>query len=209
MTQPLQIIMIDNYDSFTYNLVNQLKTLNLDQTVMLKVYRNDSPIEMVFSEENLAGKKNLIVISPGPGNPQSAGNTLQIINNFAGRMPILGICLGHQSIVEHFGGEVSGASEIIHGKADNVFTFSEHPVFEGLPNPFVAARYHSLSASLVPPTLEVLASTSGKHGEQESSEVMAVVHKEYKIIGFQFHPESILTTQGKTLLENSVRWLTR
>ncbi|TQV81545.1 aminodeoxychorismate/anthranilate synthase component II [Aliikangiella coralliicola] len=194
MTQPLQIIMIDNYDSFTYNLVNQFRMLNVE----VVVFRNDTPIDEIFTEQRLQNKRSVIVISPGPGNPDSAGNSLKIIEQFSGKLPILGICLGHQAIVQQFGGVVGQARDIVHGKADDIHT-EEHPVFNALPNPLRAARYHSLVATQMPTNLDVIAKTE--------HEVMAVKHQQHKILGFQFHPESILTTYGGELLKSSLSWL--
>ena len=198
MKKPTQIIMIDNYDSFTYNLVDQFRQLDLE----VIIFRNDTPIEKIFTKQRLTDNRCIVVISPGPGNPNSAGNSLEIINKFAGKLPILGICLGHQSIVQSFGGKIGSASEIVHGKADQIET-SEHPVFKSQNNYFQAARYHSLTATKVPENLDIIATTNGKR----SKEVMAVAHKTQKILGFQFHPESILTTHGRGLLEDSIQWL--
>ncbi|MET1255962.1 aminodeoxychorismate/anthranilate synthase component II [Aliikangiella maris] len=198
MKKPLTLIMIDNYDSFTYNLVNQFRLLE----TQVVVYRNDTPIEQIFNRKNINAFNNensVIVISPGPGNPDSAGNSLAIIEQFAGKIPILGICLGHQAIVQHFGGKVVQAKQIIHGKADNIF-YQPHPVFTDLPNPFRAARYHSLVGSQLPECLSVIAQTE--------DEVMAVQHRDLKILGYQFHPESVLTTFGSQLLKASLDWLT-
>ncbi|MCW8877142.1 MAG: aminodeoxychorismate/anthranilate synthase component II [Kangiellaceae bacterium] len=198
MTKPTQIIMIDNYDSFTYNLVNQFRQLDLE----VVIFRNDTPIDRIFTAQRLSENNCVIVISPGPGNPSTAGNSLKIIEKFSGQLPILGICLGHQSIVQYFGGKIDGATEIVHGKADRIET-TDHPVFESLTQTFQAARYHSLVAAEVPDCLEVIACCNN----EITKEVMAVVHKKQKVLGFQFHPESILTTHGRNLLKESIRWL--
>ncbi len=190
----LQIIMIDNFDSFTYNLVDQLKQI----TNNVVVFRNDVAIENIFTEQRLANKKTIIVISPGPGNPDSAGNTLAIIKRYAGVLPILGICLGHQSIVQHYGGVIGQAKKIIHGKADDIF-LEKNSLFANISNPFRAARYHSLVATNIPESLSVIA--------RSSDEIMAVQNIQDKVLGFQFHPESILTTQGALLLKSSLSWL--
>ena len=198
MTSPhstTQIIMIDNYDSFTYNLVDQFRRLSAE----VIVYRNDTPLDAIFTPERLRHENLVIVLSPGPGTPDSAGNTLDIIERFVGQLPILGICLGHQAIVQKLGGRVGQAQQIVHGKADNIVT-SQHPVFANLPSPLRAARYHSLAAIELPPSLETIAQTT--------DEVMAIQHRTEKILGFQFHPESILTTYGEALLSNSLDWLT-
>ena len=201
MSLPLQIIMIDNFDSFTYNLVNQFRMLSAE----VVVFRNDTPMDSIFTKTRLANKQTIIVISPGPGNPDSAGISLKVIEKYAGQIPILGICLGHQSIVQQFGGKVGQAGTIVHGKADQI-AYQSYPeiqqVFSELPNPFQAARYHSLVAQEVPEQLTVIASTT-----HEPKEVMAVADISRKILGFQFHPESILTTQGSQLLRASIDWL--
>lgn len=199
MNKSLQIIMIDNFDSFTYNLVNQFRLIGAE----VVIYRNDTPIETIFTQERLDNKKTVIVISPGPGTPDTAGNSLAIIQQYAGKLPILGICLGHQSIIQHFGGKIEKAKQVVHGKADDVFiedNSNEPAIFAGLSNPFRAARYHSLAATHLPDELDVIASTK--------DEVMAIKHQTHKILGFQFHPESILTTYGSSLLQSSIHWLT-
>lgn len=195
MSLPLQIIMIDNFDSFTYNLVDQFRQLN----AQVVVFRNETPIETIFTSERLAGKKNLIVISPGPGNPDSAGNSLNIIKQFAGKFPILGICLGQQAIVQAFGGTVSHAKQIVHGKADIIYP-RKHFVFNNMGESFRAARYHSLVVTKLPKVLNLIANSK--------DDIMGVEHQQHKILGFQFHPESILTTQGNQLLKDSITWLT-
>ncbi|WP_444998002.1 aminodeoxychorismate/anthranilate synthase component II [Aliikangiella sp. IMCC44359] len=196
MTNPLKIIMIDNYDSFTYNLVNQFRLLGAE----VIIYRNDTPVEEIFSSKQSIDPNNtVIVISPGPGNPDSAGNSLSIINTYAGKIPLLGICLGHQAIIQHFGGTIGQAKQIIHGKADDIY-YQDNEILNILPCPFRAARYHSLVGSNIPDELEVIANTK--------DEVMAVKHKKHKILSFQFHPESILTTYGSQLLNASLAWLT-
>lgn len=199
MNSPLQIIMIDNYDSFTYNLVNQFRQIGAE----VIIFRNDTPIEAIFTTERLENDNTIIVISPGPGNPESAGNSLEIIAQFAGRLPILGICLGHQSIVHFYGGTIGYAKQVVHGKADNIYVNEDGKasgLFDTLPDPFRAARYHSLAGTQIPDDLLVVA-----HSENE---VMAVQHVAHKVLGFQFHPESILTTHGGQLLSASIRWLT-
>lgn len=195
MSKPIQVIMIDNYDSFTYNLVNQFRSLGAE----VVVFRNDTPLKEIFKSERLENKQNVIVISPGPGNPKNAGYSLKIIQQYAGQLPILGICLGHQAIVEAFGGNIGHAKQVVHGKADSITT-NLHAVFKNLPNPFTAARYHSLAATNLPDDLQSIARTK--------DEVMAVQHCKHKIISYQFHPESILTTYGDKLLQASLEWLT-
>lgn len=197
--KPIKIIMIDNYDSFTYNLVNQFRILGAE----VVVFRNDVATEEIFNHQLMNQSNTLIVISPGPGDPNGAGNSLKIIEQFIGKLPILGICLGHQAIVQQLGGKINSAKAIIHGKADQIFTDknnNQQSIFNLLPNPFQAARYHSLIAENIPDELNVIAETDGQ--------VMAVQHKKHKVLGFQFHPESILTTHGSQLLKSSLNWLT-
>ncbi len=204
MGNPLNVIMIDNYDSFTYNLVDQFRLIG----AKVIVFRNSTPLEEIFSEERINSKNTLIVISPGPGNPDSAGNSLEIIARFSGKLPILGICLGHQSIIQYFGGKIEQAKQIVHGKADDItvqpipsnsIDSTTDKIFSGLGTSFRAARYHSLVATEVPENLTVIAHCK--------NEPMAVRHQQHKLLGFQFHPESILTTQGSRLLKNSITWL--
>ncbi len=182
------ILMIDNYDSFTYNLVQYLQELG--QTV--EVYRND----VLTPEDALARKPDGIVISPGPCTPNEAGISMDLIRAAAGRVKLLGVCLGHQSIQQAFGGRVVRARQIMHGKTSLVH-HDGRGVFKELGNPFVATRYHSLVAeeASVPAELEITART-------EDGEIMGLRHRRFPIEGIQFHPESILTTEGKRLLQN-------
>lgn len=182
------ILMIDNYDSFTYNLVQYLGELGEE----LKVFRND---QITIREiEKLKPKR--IVISPGPGTPKDAGISMEAIRHFAGKIPMLGVCLGHQSIGEVFGGKVIRAGRIMHGKTSEIYHDGK-TIFKGLPMPFTATRYHSLlvERKSLPKALEISAWT--KEGE-----IMGLRHKKYKVEGVQFHPESILTSSGKQLLKN-------
>ena len=187
------LLMIDNYDSFTYNLVQYLGELGSE----VRVFRNDRiGIDEI---EELA--PDHLMISPGPCTPNEAGISLQAIQHFAGKVPILGVCLGHQSIGQAFGGQIVHAKAIMHGKTSQVFHRDEG-VFQGLGNPFEATRYHSLvieHASL-PECLEVTAWTEDQHGGID--EIMGVRHRELDIEGVQFHPESILTEHGHQLLAN-------
>lgn len=184
------ILMIDNYDSFTYNLVQYLGEMGQQ----LKVFRNDK----ITIEEIEALKPDRIVISPGPCTPLEAGISVPTIKHFAGKVPILGVCLGHQSIGQAFGGEIVRASRLMHGKTSMIYHDGEG-IFKGLPNPFEATRYHSLviRRETMPDCLQITAET-------DMREVMGVRHKEYPIEGVQFHPESILTQEGKKLLANFV-----
>jgi anthranilate synthase component II len=187
------LLMIDNYDSFTYNLVQYLGELGAD----VRVYRND---KITLQEiESLQTEK--IVISPGPCTPTEAGVSVETIRQFAGRIPILGVCLGHQSIGQAFGGRIVHARKIMHGKT-SLIHHGGAGVFRGLPNPFEATRYHSLviEVDTLPECLEVTAWTIDDHGGVD--EIMGVRHKELAVEGVQFHPESILTGCGHDLLRN-------
>jgi para-aminobenzoate synthetase component 2 len=182
------ILMIDNYDSFTYNLVQYLGELGAD----VQVYRND---QITVAEiERLAPEK--IVISPGPCTPKEAGISCDAIRHFAGRVPLLGVCLGHQCIGEVFGGEIMRAPALFHGKTSMIYHDGK-TIFRGLPRPFEATRYHSLviRRETVPDCLELSAET-------DDGVIMGVRHREYLLEGVQFHPESILTREGKRLLGN-------
>lgn len=187
------LLMIDNYDSFTYNVVQYLGELGAD----VHVYRNDEiSIEQI---EQLKPEK--IVISPGPCTPNEAGISLAVIEHFKGKLPILGICLGHQSIGQAFGGQIIRAGQVMHGKTSPVHHKNEG-VFKGLNNPFTATRYHSLviDKDNLPDCLEITAWTENEDGSME--EIMGVRHTSLDIEGVQFHPESILTEHGHDLLKN-------
>lgn len=190
------LLMIDNYDSFTYNLVQYFGELNTD----VEVYRNDQIDVQAIAALNPEG----IVISPGPCTPNEAGISMQVIQEFAGKLPLLGVCLGHQSIGQVFGGKIIHAREIMHGKT-SLIHHKNIGVFENLPNPFEATRYHSLvieKASL-PKCLEVTAWTESADGDFD--EIMGIRHREQAIEGVQFHPESILTLCGHDLLRNFLK----
>jgi anthranilate synthase/aminodeoxychorismate synthase-like glutamine amidotransferase len=183
--------MLDNYDSFTYNLVQYLGELGQD----LKVYRNDK----ITISEIEALKPERIVISPGPCTPKEAGISIDVIKHFAGTVPVLGVCLGHQSIGEAFGGDVIRAPYLMHGKTSMIH-HDNRTIFAGLPNPLEATRYHSLiiKRETLPPVLEISAWT-------DDGIIMGVRHKQFKVEGVQFHPESILTGAGKDLLKNFLK----
>lgn len=185
------LLMIDNYDSFTYNLVQYFGELGQN----LQVYRNNK-ITIAEIEQM---KPDRIVVSPGPCTPKEAGISIDVIKHFAGKLPILGVCLGHQSMGEAFGGDVIRAPYLMHGKTSQIH-HDNKTIFAGLPNPFTATRYHSLiiKRETLPPVLEISAWT-------EDGIIMGVRHKEFKIEGVQFHPESILTTVGKDLLRNFLK----
>lgn len=182
------ILVIDNYDSFTYNLVQYLGELGEE----VQVCRND--------EIDIAGIERLqpdhLLLSPGPCTPNEAGITLQVIEHFAGRIPILGVCLGHQAIGQAFGGEVVRAERLMHGKTSPIIHQGES-IFAGLPNPFTATRYHSLivDRASLPACLAITAETA-------EGEIMGLQHKEYPIVGVQFHPESIISEHGHQMLRN-------
>jgi anthranilate synthase component 2 len=182
------LLMLDNYDSFTYNLVQYLGELGQD----VRVFRNDE----ITVEQVAELKPDHIVISPGPCTPNEAGISVPLINEFAGKVPILGVCLGHQSIGQAFGGKIVHAKQLMHGKTSQV-AHNDVGVFKGLPDPFTATRYHSLviERETCPDCLEVTAWT-------DDGEIMGVRHKTLPIEGVQFHPESILTEHGHDLLRN-------
>ncbi len=182
----MDVLLIDNYDSFTYNLAHLLEELGANVTVV----RNDR-IDGADAER-LAPER--LVVSPGPGRPADAGATLEILDRLGQRTPTLGVCLGHQAIVEVFGGEVGQARALLHGKASAV-AHDGRGVFEGLPTPLEAARYHSLAATRVPACLQVTART-------DDGEVMGVRHRELPVEGIQFHPESVLTPLGREIVRN-------
>ena len=184
----MNVLVLDNYDSFTYNLVQYLGELG----AVVEVFRNDA----LTVEQVLAGRYDRIVISPGPGVPSRAGITLPLVRQAAGRVPLLGVCLGHQAIGEAFGGRVVRAPAIFHGKTSEIH-HDGRSLFRGIPSPFTATRYHSLvvDPTQVPACLEVSART-------EDGVIMGVRHRDLPVEGVQFHPESILTPEGMHLLAN-------
>jgi anthranilate synthase/aminodeoxychorismate synthase-like glutamine amidotransferase len=184
----MPLLLIDNYDSFTYNLAHLFAELGVEVVVR----RND---EITVEEAESLAPSHL-VISPGPGRPESAGVSEEMVRAFAGRVPLLGVCLGHQAIVEAFGGEVGYARDLLHGKASPV-RHDGTGLFTGLPDPFDAGRYHSLAATRLPDTLAPTAYA-------DDGEVMAVRHRQLPIVGVQFHPESVLTPDGPALGRNFV-----
>lgn len=182
------ILMIDNYDSFTYNLVQYLKQMGRE----VDVYRNDE-----FTAADMAGRDiEAIFLSPGPCSPREAGVTVDIIRHFHQDIPIMGVCLGHQAIGYAFGGEVIRAAKVMHGKTSPIYS-DGRTIYQGLPNPFIAGRYHSLIVRRdnLPSCLEISAET-------EEGEIMGLRHREFPVEGIQFHPESILTPQGKRIIRN-------
>jgi para-aminobenzoate synthetase component II len=186
------IFMVDNYDSFTFNLVQYLGDLGEE----LVVQRNDqTSLDDIRSLD-----PEFLMISPGPGNPSEAGISLDVIKTFSGVIPILGVCLGHQSIAQAYEGDVVPAAQLMHGKTSDIYHDGK-TIFKGLPNPFPATRYHSLivKRETLPPCFEISAWT-------ENGEIMAIRHSELPLEGVQFHPESILTTCGKEILKNFVHY---
>ncbi len=187
--------MIDNYDSFTFNLVHYFQTLGQE----VKVFRND---EISLTEiEQL--KPHYIVISPGPCDPDSAGISLAVVEKFSGKIPLLGVCLGHQCIAQFFGGVIEKTKQVMHGKTCNI-QHNQQGLFQHLKQPLQVTRYHSLivNKQLLPSALEVTAWSLNKNNEVE--EIMALRHKELAVVSVQFHPESILTEQGQLLLQNFI-----
>lgn len=186
------ILLIDNYDSFSYNVYQLIGSINCD----IKVIRND---EMSIEEIEKLGAE-FIVLSPGPGRPSQAGVCEKVIQKFAGKVPILGICLGHQAICEVFGATITYAKKLMHGKQSIVKLDKSSRLFADMEEKITVARYHSLAANkdTIPESLKVIAET-------EDGEVMAVEHKKYKVYGVQFHPESVLTPQGKKIIENFLK----
>lgn len=187
------ILFLDNFDSFTYNLVDQFRVLGHQ----VKVYRNDCDLEQLV-QTALNTPNTVLALSPGPGTPQEAGILLPLIQRLKNTIPIIGICLGHQALIEAFGGKVVHAGEVLHGKVSKI-NHDGQAMFRDIANPMPVARYHSLMGSELPGELIVNADYNGI--------VMAIRHRNLPICGFQFHPESILTVQGSKLLEQSVEWL--
>lgn len=184
------ILIIDNYDSFTYNLYQYIGIFNSN----IKVVRNDA----ITIEEIQDLNPEKIIISPGPKSPKEAGICIDVIKHFYDKKPILGICLGHQCIAEAFGGTVSYAKELFHGKQSEI-THNKNSIFKGISSPLKVARYHSLAAveKDLPKELNIIAKTN-------DGEIMAIAHKKYNVIGLQFHPESIYTEHGKKIIENFI-----
>ena len=187
-----RILLIDNYDSFTYNLVQAFHVENAD----IHVYRNDEIDIQVISNIN----PTHIVISPGPGNPKNAGVSIKVIESFYLTIPILGVCLGHQCLIEFFGGKIIRADRLMHGKTSQI-EHDNQTIFRNMPSPFIAGRYHSLSADKDSMPNQLLVSAKTDEGE-----IMGVRHESLPIEGVQFHPESILTPEGPKLLRNFLRY---
>ena len=196
--QKTKLFMLDNLDSFTYNLVDEFQCLGFEPTV----YRNTLSADFIFKKmlehTNKTGENVILVLSPGPGDPSHAGCLMALIKLCAGKIPMLGICLGHQALIEHYGGSVGRADEIVHGKASAI-NHCGTGAFVNIQNPLPVARYHSLVGKNVPKTLSVIADFNGMP--------MAISREEDAVLAYQFHPESILTTFGATLLAQSFDYL--
>ncbi|MFH1849599.1 MAG: aminodeoxychorismate/anthranilate synthase component II [archaeon] len=188
----MKVLFVDNFDSFTFNLVDEFEKRGCS----IRVYRNN--ISMEAYRDAIEGfRPDLLVISPGPSSPKDAGNSIPLIRKYHDKIPLFGVCLGHQAIVEAFGGVVGHAPTIIHGKPSRIF-HNAKGIFSGLGSPFQAGRYHSLSGLKIPGCLDITAETEDKI-------VMAVQHKKFAVCGVQFHPESILTPVGGIIIENLIR----
>ncbi|XOV78589.1 MAG: aminodeoxychorismate/anthranilate synthase component II [Aestuariibacter sp.] len=192
------ILLLDNFDSFTYNLVDELRNLDFH----LQVFRNTIDAEFLAEQLLRQADESLLMLSPGPGAPAQAGNMMQLLSLVAGKVPVLGICLGHQAIVQHYGGEIVRAPKVVHGKT-SLIEHQEDFGFEGLANPFPVARYHSLIAGSMPECLTVTAAVEG----DSKSLPMAVLHPQERMMGLQFHPESIMTSHGSLLLQQCIKYL--
>lgn len=215
---PCKIIVLDNLDSFTYNLVDEFQCLGFDPVI----YRNTLSADFILAQiAELTEKSNeqiLLVLSPGPGDPSHAGCLMELIEKTVGRYPILGICLGHQALIQHYGGIIGRAPEIVHGKSSAI-SHNQSGAFASINNPLPVARYHSLVATSMPEQLDMIAffdnssfqSTDSQNPEQKNNTsnklAMAIERQQDAVLGFQFHPESILTTYGSTLLAQSIEHL--
>jgi anthranilate synthase component 2 len=195
MSEALRIVFVDNFDSFTWNLVDEFARRGAE----VEVWRNTTPAPMVL--ERAATGPAMIVLSPGPGTPADAGCCIELIRLAEGRVPVLGVCLGHQAMVEAFGGLVGPAGEVVHGKTSRVMHQGD-ALFAGVPSPFVVGRYHSLAAQRLPDVLE----TTAVIERAGAPLVMAVRHRTAAMVGVQFHPESILTPDGGRIIDNAIHW---
>lgn len=184
------VLLIDNFDSFSHILADYFRQLGLE----LKIVRNDTSLKTLIEQEYDA-----LILSPGPGTPGQSANLMEILDYYAFRIPVLGICLGHQAIGEYFGGKLKKGEKPVHGKVHEVFKVCEHPVLKGLPNSFLVTRYHSLQIIDVPESLEVILETAQK-------EIMAYVHRTLPIMGIQYHPEAYLTQYGLKIIENWIHF---
>jgi len=194
-TKTTTLFFLDNFDSFTYNLVDQFKGLGYP----VKIYRNNQSATQVKQHIDDCDNDVVLILSPGPGTPSAAGCLIELIGLCRGEIPMIGICLGHQALIEQYGGTIGGADEIMHGKSSLINHCGDR-MFAGLNQPLSVARYHSLVGTQVPKELEVVADFNGM--------CMAIYNQADRVIGFQFHPESILTCEGADLLENSLNFVT-
>ncbi len=194
-TSAYKIYFLDNFDSFSYNLVDELSMLGCQ----LVVYRNNISAQSIFDKMCQETVPVLLVLSPGPGAPSDAGCLMELIELCKGRFPMLGICLGQQALTQSYGGVIGHAGETVHGKS-SIITLTEHPVFAGMGDKMPVARYHSLMATKVPDDVEVIA--------YYENIPMAIYHQQDNALGYQFHPESILTPNGALLLQQSIEFLT-
>jgi anthranilate synthase/aminodeoxychorismate synthase-like glutamine amidotransferase len=190
---PLSVLFIDNFDSFVFNLVDEFERYGC----AVDVWRNDIPVDKALSLALAMSAPRLVVLSPGPGTPASAGNNMGIVETAPADLPVFGVCLGYQAMVEALGGTVGGAPEIVHGKPSPI-VHDGTGIFEGLPSPMTAGRYHSLMGEVIPEAFRVTA----RFGDI----VMGIEHRERKVAGVQFHPESILTPYGGLMIKNVIRW---
>ncbi|MDP7592987.1 MAG: aminodeoxychorismate/anthranilate synthase component II [Litorilituus sp.] len=196
--QKNKLFMLDNLDSFTYNLVDEFQCLGFKPTVYRNTLRADFIFNKMLEHHSQTGESIILVLSPGPGEPKKAGCLMALIKLCVGKIPMMGICLGHQALIEHYGGKVDRADEIVHGKASAINHCATGP-FEGIQNPLPVARYHSLVGVNLPKTLNVIA--------QYNQMPMAICQERDAVLAYQFHPESILTTFGATLLAQSFDYL--
>jgi anthranilate synthase component 2 len=200
MTAQINLVLIDNIDSFTYNLVDEIRSLGVEMTIYRNTVDSQTVLDKLAEYEKTG--PTILMLSPGPGAPSDAGCMPELLQKVRGKYPVLGICLGHQAIVESYGGIVARAPEVMHGKA-SLMTYTDTPetqsIFAGLSQPLSIARYHSLVATQVPDSLHVIANIDGL--------VMAVLQPNDRMLGFQFHPESILTCDGSILLMQSIAFL--
>jgi len=202
-----KIVMLDNLDSFTYNLVDEFQSLGFEPVVYRNTLSADFILEQIdklkHSANQSPNQEVLLVLSPGPGEPSNAGCLMELIQRSVGKTPMLGICLGHQALIQHFGGTIGRAPEIVHGKSSNI-EHNQTGAFKDIASPLPVARYHSLVATKMADELELTAYFTNVDGEKLP---MAIEHQQAAIIGFQFHPESILTTYGSNLLAQSIEQL--
>lgn len=194
-----KLFMLDNLDSFTYNLVDEFQCLGYEPII----YRNTLSADFIIAEMEKCSEEVILVLSPGPGNPSNAGCLMALIEKAIGKFPIIGICLGHQALIQHYGGVIDRAPEIVHGKSSDI-VHQEKGAFSGISSPLPVARYHSLVATTMPADVEVTAYCQTQENQQLP---MAIERSKDAVIGFQFHPESILTTYGSHLLAQSIDYL--